>query len=297
MKTYIIKDYQKGVENDQALIGYLAATHWVWPYAYDLEDLIRIHARADFDPDTRHYCFLDDEMVGYSFSLIEPDSDGSSSKATFEFPRVLPGHESADELLIEKAMIVLREKGVSRVTGRVTTMCPDQIRLAEKSGFSLNSWGYKLYYSYEISSGSLDLSSRTVRDIDPENDLDECARIAARWYKRPQDWCRSLLADWHEEGVISHSGVWQDGELVASCMAAPNSIRPSTAAIYYIYAPDEESLKPMLADVVSKCAAKGITNLIVDLINEHLLFEPIYQALGFEKVAEWAKCEKILRDN
>lgn len=292
--NYHIREYQEGFEVDQARIGREVAREWVWPYAYDLDDLKSIHARADFDPDTRYYCFLDDEMVGYSFSLIELDLERIPSKATLEFPRVLPGHEPAEEILIKKAFHALREKDISELTGRVTTMCPGQIRLAEKMGFSINSWGYKLYYSYEMAFGALKLDSRGVREMDPENDLDECANIASRWYKRPQDWCLSLLADWHKEGVISHSGVWQDGELIASCMAAPNLIRPSTAAIYYIYAPDEEILRPLLADVVSKCIAKGVNNLIADLINEHLLFEPTYQELGFGKVAEWAKVQKSL---
>ncbi len=62
------------------------------------------------------------------------------------------------------------------------------------------------------------------------------------------------------------------------CIAAANDVRPSTAAIYYIYAPDEHSLKPMLAKVV----------------NKHRQYESVYQQLGFKKVAEWARCEKAL---
>lgn len=55
---YLIEDYQKGYEKEQARIGREVAKDWVWPYTYDLEDLIEIHAHPDFDPDTRHYCFL-----------------------------------------------------------------------------------------------------------------------------------------------------------------------------------------------------------------------------------------------
>ena len=52
--------------------------------------------------------------------------------------------------------------------------------------------------------GKLDVSSQGAEEIDPAKDLEECAKIASHWYKRPADWCRSLLAEWHEEGVIAH---------------------------------------------------------------------------------------------
>jgi len=75
-------------------------------------------------------------------------------------------------------------------------------------------------------------------------------------------------------------------------MAARNDVRPSTAAIYYIYAPDERSLKPLVARVVSRCAGIQVHNVIADLINKHRQYEAVYQDLGFQKVAEWARCER-----
>jgi len=294
MHKYAIKDYQKGYEHGQVTIGREVARNWIWPYAYNLEELLEIHARPDFDPYTRHYCFLGDEMVGYMFSIVTPSEEGDVSTADLDFPRMMPGHEQAAELLIERAFETLKEKGVSLVTGRVTTMCPGDVQLAEKTGFSISDWGYKVYYSYEVEWGKLDIPSDAAEEVDPGKDLGECAKIATQWYKRSPEWCRSLLTEWHEEGVITHLGVSEQGRLIAACMAAPNTVRPSTAAIYYIYAPDKHSLKPMLVKAVNKCVDYGVRNVIADLINEHRPYEPVYQKLGFKKVAEWARCEKVL---
>jgi hypothetical protein len=294
VQKYVIKDYQKGFEPDQVRIGLQVARNWIWPYAYDLEGLLRIHAQPDFDPDTRHYCFLGDEMVGYMFSVVTSPGDDGVTSATLDFPRMMPGHEGAAELLVERAFDVLKRKGVSRVLARVTTMCPGDIRLAERTGFSISDWGYKVYYSYEMAWGALSLPGGPAEEVDPEADLDECAQLAARWYKRPPEWCRSLLEEWHEAGIITHVGVREGGRLIAACMAAPNEVRPSTAAIYYIYTPDERSLIPMLAKVVEECVDYGVHNVITDLIYEHRQYEPVYQALGFQKVAEWARCERAL---
>jgi hypothetical protein len=294
MPKYVIKDYQKGYEEDQARIGRQVARDWIWPYAYDLEGLLGVHAQPDFDPDTRHYCFLGDEMVGYMFSVVTPPGDGGVASATLDFPRMVPGHEGAAELLVERAFEVLKRKGISRVLARVTTMCPGDVRLAERTGFSISDWGYKVYYSYEMAWGALRIPGDPAEEVDPGADLDQCAQLAARWYGRPPAWCRSLLEEWHEAGIITHVGVREGGRLVAACMAAPNEVRPSTAAIYYIYTPDEHSLTPMLAKVVNECVDYGVHNVIADLIYEHRQYEPVYQALGFEKVAEWARCERTL---
>lgn len=137
MQQYKIKDYHEGYEEEQARIGQEVSRKWIWPYAYDLEDLREIHAHPDFDPNTRHYYFLGDEMVGYMFSVITPSQGDDPLTATLDFPRLLPGHEQAAELLLEKALIKLTKKGVTRVLGRVTTVCSTDIKLAEKMGFSI----------------------------------------------------------------------------------------------------------------------------------------------------------------
>ncbi len=294
MKKYVIEDYRRGFEEDQVRIGIEVAKDWPWPYAYDLESLLKIHSQPDFDPDTRHYCFFGDEMVGYMFSIISPSIEGGAISATLDFPRMIPGHEGAAEMLIAKAFKTLRAKGVSRVVGRVTTMSPGDIRLAEQVGFTIRDWGYKVYYAYEMARGKLKIPGDLAEEIDPRTDLDDCAVIAARWYKQTTEWCRSHLEEWHEVGIVVHVGIRREGRLIAACMAAPNDVRSSTAAIFYIYAPDETSLKSLLVRVVNKCVNYRISNVIADLINEHRQYEPIYQELGFKKVADWAHCEMDL---
>jgi hypothetical protein len=295
MAEYAISDYQEGFERDQARIGRAVARDWIWPYAYDRKGLLELHARPDFDPDTRHYCFRGGEMVGYNFSVVAPPDERGLITATLDFPRVIPGHEGAASLLVERALEVLREKGVSRVVGRVTTMVPADIQLAEEMGFAISDWGYKVYYSYEMGWGRLDVATDAAQEVDPRQDLDGCAEMAARWYGRPVAWCRAHLEEWHQEGnVITHLAVREGGRILAACMAAPNDVRPSTAAIYYIYTPDGDRLRPMLAKVVNRCLDHGRHNVIADLIYEHRQYGAVYRELGFKKVAEWARCERAL---
>jgi len=142
--------------------------------------------------------------------------------------------------------------------------------------------------------GPLAAASEGAEEIDPAIDLDACAELATHWYGRPAVWCRDHLAEWHAEGVITHAGVRDGADLAASCLAASNEVRPSTAEMYYVYCPSDEPLVPLLAHVVSRCIAQGTHNLIADLVGGHRRFEHVYKALGFAKVADWARCELTL---
>ena len=115
---YEVKNYQPGFEQGQARIGIEVARKWVWPFAYDLDDLVKISAQPDFDPATRHYCFLGKDMVGYLFSLISPQGDEGEMKAVLEFPRMLPGHEQAAVLF----------------TGKGISIAPGKRRFANQAG-------------------------------------------------------------------------------------------------------------------------------------------------------------------
>ena len=100
-------------------------------------------------------------------------------------------------------------------------------------------------------------------EIDPDRDLEAVADLAACWYHRPAGWCLNHLREWHERGVIAHLGVRESGKFTSACRL-PNVLRKSTAALFYLYAPDESFLVPLLVKAVDRCIAFGASNLIAD---------------------------------
>ena len=72
MGNYTIKNHRKGLEADHARIGIQIALNWLWPLAHDQEDWETMNAMPGFDPDTRLYCYLGDEMVGCMFWQDNP---------------------------------------------------------------------------------------------------------------------------------------------------------------------------------------------------------------------------------
>ena len=93
---------------------------------------------------------------------------------------MLPGSEPAAETLAEGMLEILQQKGVSRVSSNLHTMSPGDIRLAEKMGFEIKDWGFKVYYAYEMRDGYIDLPVGEAIEIEPERDLEQCAVLAAR---------------------------------------------------------------------------------------------------------------------
>jgi len=294
MNEYAVCAYTPRFDADHMRIGAEAAREWIWPYAHDAESLERLHSLPSFDPDLWLYAILDDEVVGFVGAMLDSPSPDKPSTATIFFPRTMPSHGRASELLLQEILDMLARRGVARVTGRVTTMCPEEISLAGTAGFALQDWGYKLYYSYEAKRGHFPVSEASAGRVDLDRDLEACAELSSRWYKQSTKWCLEHLRARHDQGIIGHFCVRRDGEVIASCLTAPNEIRPTTAALYYIYAPDEMSLKALVSTAANACIEQGASNLVADLIHEHRAFEPVYQSLGFTKVAEWARCSKLL---
>jgi len=44
MQQYSVQDYKKGCEEEQVRIGLEVARNRIWPYTYDLADLLQLHA-------------------------------------------------------------------------------------------------------------------------------------------------------------------------------------------------------------------------------------------------------------
>lgn len=201
------REYQKGVEQGQAWIGAEVARNWVWPFAYDLDDLLKTCSQPEFDPETYHFCLMNNDLVSYAYTTILPAGNDGILPANLEFPRMLPGHEKAAWMLIQRACEILKNKGVKRVISRVSDMSPGEFQLAEENGFSITDPGCKVYFYYEMAQGQLVMYDPFPIEISLPNDLEECAKLASIWYNRPVDWCRSRIKDIHMAGIISHHGI------------------------------------------------------------------------------------------
>jgi len=289
MTNYNFKSYQPGFEVAQKEIGFEVVKNWVWPSTHTYDDL-KDEIGDDFDNESIIYCLTDNEIVGYTWFDLLPSTEEGVVRAWFEFPKLLPRHEQAFPLLIKQALNVMKEKGITNVRIRGSSVIKDCFSLLEESGFKeIESMarGVKLYYVYDLSKGLLDNSGSEAKECTTAKEFEKCAEIATHWYQKPKEWViKYLKKTFPPKSTIAHLFVEEEGEVKAACNVAPNKVVKDISAFHYIYSPNEKYLKPLVSKAVSMCLAQGFKTLIVDLINDHRRFEDFYSKLGFTKAAE-----------
>ena len=304
MSDYTIKAYEPGFEADQEKIGIEVASKWNWPFQHLLPTLKEMYSKDDFDPETVQFCFQGRKMVGFVFARIGVQEGvvgpglvvDEGLAASLDNPRVLPDHEEAAPLLMEKIIEVLEAKGVKLIQTRVSTMREDSIQLAKKFGFKPHSdfpLGYKLYYEYNLCKGFIGYATEHVKEFNLERDIGTCSKKIAPFFKISQDNAKTLIQeiDTNEE-LISHLVIRDNGKMYGYSMTLPNDIVKDIVAIYYIEATTEDYLRELIVQSVNRAILKDGKTFIIDVVNELLLYEFLFTELGFTKVAKWGIFEK-----
>ena len=300
MPNYRIRSYRRGDEVEHVEIDRRVASTWLWPFGYSLDELRDAIEHPDFDPNLQLYCLADGDMVAHTSARVgEPDEDGKR-RAWLSYPRALPGHEPAIELLLQNALERLRERKVDIAETRASTMWPESFALMQALGYREDAdrpRGYKKYVVYDLGQGPLPRTHGLAEDLDLSRDLDEASALASVWYHSSPEAARKRLQELAEDDhTVAQLVLRRRGEIVAVCAVAANSLQPeSLAAVFSIYARDAQALRSLMAEAVDRCRKGGFEMLLVDLIYEHRHFEPTYLDLGFRQAAEWSFYEKPLR--
>lgn len=290
---FVVRIYQPGDEVEEARIGIQITKNWVWPALHNLEEVRSQISGPRFDPRSRIYAFYEGRMVAFTEFIQYDSSRFAPKRALLFYPRCLPGFQEAAKPLILKAVKILhRELDQDIIQMRVTTMIPESINVAKQCEFYETEdrpVGYKIYFTYDLTKGDLDIDTDMVEDFDRSRDLDEVARVSWMWYKQPVEWCReNLLKEADLYNSFAHLVVRHRNEVIAACFVAPNYYtgKDTIAALFYQYALMPEALRPMIAEAVKRSRKAGFKTLVVDVIYDHLYFAPTYKALGFKKAAE-----------
>ncbi|MHA1441883.1 MAG: hypothetical protein ACTSPK_08490 [Candidatus Heimdallarchaeota archaeon] len=304
MSEYTIKAYEPGFEVEQEKIGIEVASKWNWPFQYMLPTLKEMYSKEDFDPETVQFCFEGKKMVGYVMARIGVQEGvvgpglvvDEGLAASLDYPRVLPEHEEAAELLMEKIVAALEAKGVKLIQTRVTTMRENSVQLARKFGFKPHNdfpLGYKLYYEYDLNKGFIAYCTENVKAFNLERDIDTCSEKVAKFFKITEDNAKILIKeiDTNEE-LISHLVIRNNGDMFGYSYTLPNDVRKDVVALYYIEATTEDYLRELIVQSVNRAIMKDGKTFIIDVVNELLLYEFLYKELGFTKVAKWGIFEK-----
>jgi hypothetical protein len=194
------------------------------------------------------YAFDDDQMVGHLNAWQVQINAYGGKIATIFFPKTLPGYEDVREPLVEAMSKNLLAQGISRINMWGCSMWPGSFEWNEAHGFRESAdrpRGYKIYMTYNLSNADLDVPDDWIHPVVSADDRSAAAQLAKVWYKRPVEECLGALQRMEPE-AITHLLVRQDDRVTGACLVARNDVRPSLAAIYYIYVETAQELRQLI---------------------------------------------------
>ena len=129
------KNYNESLLDDQIDLVKDVIKDWDWVIWYpNKESLLASYTRPGFSPDTRHYAFDGENMVGFLSSTIEREIEGVSF-GSIHIPFIRKGYEHIEEELVKKALEVLKSKGAQAIRSFAMAGWGNTIQILEKHGF------------------------------------------------------------------------------------------------------------------------------------------------------------------
>jgi hypothetical protein len=250
LTDYEIKHYQKGFEVEQAAVGsQVALESFAVPHQTQAERLKEIYeTQENFDPETRLYAFKDGKMVGFLTSRVLPDDESGTKKANLTFPSVLAKHTKAEKLLYNKAIEILKKKGVQIVQTGFGVIANKDDKDAIKMGYTLAQENY-FCYSIDLSDIDTSITIDNMIEFDFKKHQEKCAKIISEEYGRDLDWANGYYERIKNQPNDSrvHKIIEEEGEIKAYLNFIENPVKPSIAVMQVIYAENEDYMKKLLA--------------------------------------------------
>lgn len=296
MGDYEIKHYQKGFEDEHARVGIEVAKSFGAPHQTPAERLRERYSQEDFDPETRLYAFKGEKMVGFLTSRVLVESEDGIKTASLTPPSVLSDHKKAEELLFNKAVEVLKNKGVKKIQSNFGVN-------ASKNAATAKKWGYKLvrdvYFCYKVNLDVVDtsISHENLIDFNFDAHQEQCAKIIADEYGQEIEWANNLFERIKNESsdiIRITKVIEEDGQVKAFTGIVQNQIDTSIAILYVIYAANQNYMKQILSFYAKFCKKKNYTRLQCGFTEETDILLAKYKPIKFDLIGKAALFEKEL---
>ncbi|MFX0092169.1 MAG: hypothetical protein ACFFBD_10445 [Candidatus Hodarchaeota archaeon] len=260
---YIIKTYEEGFVEDQAKIGTEATKNWSFHQQSTAKRLRQVYSLPNFNPSTRFYAFVKDEMVGFlTTTILEKENEPMT--ANLFLPLVKEGHEKAQEVLIKYALEALQEKGVEYVTTNLGENWGNGKELLNKFGFKHTE---DVFHIVESEISAIDLSKlpepKDVIEYDKNRDSDVFTSLMIELYGVPEDYAKQRVDQYNNrtvENLIVLVVARKDDKTVALCAANADK-EPKVAGMSAILAKPNQELKSIRGQIfrslIQECAKRG----------------------------------------
>lgn len=290
MTDYTIKPYNESFIEKQVEIGNHFAQKWIAYGQSSVEQVKEVYSRETFDPETRLYCFKGDEMVGYIGANIVDVEEEKIKRAGSRLAFVLPGHESAFDLLYDQLQSVLKEKGVNEIETPQTVLNDNYYELAEKLGFSKTRTVTEIFLC-DTSKIQSYKSNYSIEDYNHETDAEQVKKQLGETYPNLEgenltNYVNRIATN---ENLLGYKVIKKDDEIVAYG-AATSTQNEGYAQISLLIGKSSEFKKPIISELLSNIKEAGFKQGIVYLNPETPVEKEEaedFMSVGFERTASY----------
>ncbi|NHJ47268.1 MAG: GNAT family N-acetyltransferase [Asgard group archaeon] len=292
MSDYVIKKYEKGIEEEQAKLGTEMTSEWTDFGQTPAERLKEYYSAEGFDPDTRLYAFKDDKLVGFIVSRVLPDTEDGIKRAQHDFPLAIDNNEEVGKLLYNKAVEVLKEKGVKVLEARVGSGWGNTLKLAEKLGYKE---ARIFFVRSELAINKIKTKPQSIFvDFDPEKDKDILIKFYMEQFNFTEE---QAIANY--EGIIAGEGGFtycqllhkEEGKIVARGLVVVPNEDPKTATLRPL-APVTDNFESYLSKAAEFAKGKGAEKIQMYFGGPQLEQLDFYEKKGFEVQGKFYIYEK-----
>jgi hypothetical protein len=207
------KNYEESLLDEQIELVQDVIKDWDWVIWYpNKQSLLESYSRPSFSPETRHYAFDGDKMVGFLSSTIEREIEGVLF-GSIHIPFIRKGYDHLEEELVKKAIDKLKAKGAKAIRSFAMPGWGKTIQILEKAGFGEKKLlSYATMFSVDLLGKDDYTKPENVEELDLPRDKQKLIKLVVKESKQSKEVVEKYLDNliW-DDAIPACTIVYQEG--------------------------------------------------------------------------------------
>lgn len=213
----VFKTYDGSQLDDQVNLVKDVVKDWDWVIWYpNKESLAKSYSQRRFIPETRHYVYDNNQLIGFLSSTVEKEIN-NVLWGSIHIPFIRKGYEHIEKDLIHKAINVLTSQGVKVIRTIAMPGWGNTIDILERHGF-----GERMLLSYTtmfsidklLSVGYIDTHQAIFNEND-ENYNENLIETISKINSQPKEAVKERLDDYNENKTLIARAITQIKQNIA----------------------------------------------------------------------------------
>ncbi|NHJ49469.1 MAG: hypothetical protein FK733_16890 [Asgard group archaeon] len=275
----VFKTYKEEYIGDQVKLIREATKDWNGFYYPNKEKIKEIYENVEnLSPETRHYAFENNELIGFLASAVEGEFDGITY-GSIQYPFVKEGNEELRDILMKKAIETLQAKNVQIIQTYIYEDWADNVfAKIKKYGYDDGTVvrRYVRFMPKDLFFPDFE-KPKEIREVDSDKDME----LLIKAYETVGQY-RPIIINWKEsERLVSNAIIRENDDIIAHGMfdqVADNPKRGDMSHIAIFKEGKDHLRLPMFKYLINKANEAEIGETVLHVADD--TYEPFYVEMG-----------------